>query len=132
MNRIAISGTLAAAVWMAVASGASAQAQQPDQSRPQAQQQKQESIFGSQMMSREERDEYRRRMRSAKTPEERTQIRNEHHDQMVARAKERGITLPAEPPAGRPRGPGMGGGMGGGMGPGPMGPGPGGPRQPPG
>lgn len=122
MNRFALAVALAAAAWAAATGTSSAQNQPSDQPRPQAQQ-KQERIFGSQMMTREERDEYRRRMRAAKTQEERARIRDEHHDQMVARAKERGITLPAEPPAGRPRGPGMGGGMG---------PGSGGPRQPPG
>lgn len=75
-------------------------------------------IFGSQIMSQEERIEHRNRMRSAKTLEEREQIRQEHHQQMLTRAKERGVVLPDEPPM--RRGQGMGGpGMrpGGGMGP---------------
>jgi hypothetical protein len=74
-------------------------------------------------MTPQERSEYRGRMRAAKTQEEREHIRKEHHEQMKARAKEKGVTLPDEPPAR-----GMGGGMGpggGGMGPG-MG---GGPRR---
>ena len=145
MTRTALTGTLAAALLAATLGTAAAQAQQapsppPDQqTRPQAQKPKQERIYGSQMMTREERDEYRRQMRAAKTPEERAQLRKDHHDRMVERAKERGITLPDQPPANRPRGPGMGGGMGpggpGGMGPGGMGPGgrgPGAPGQPPG
>jgi len=85
--------------------------------------QKEEVIYGRQMMTREEITEYRTKMRAAKTVEEREQIRKEHHEKMKARAKERGITLPDEPPM---RGPGMGPG-GGGMGPGKgMGPGGGG------
>ena len=78
----------------------------------------QDRIYGSQLMTKQERNEFRNRMRSAKTAEEREQIRAEHHERMMVRAKERGVTLPDEPPA---RGSGMmgpGGGMGGGMGPG--------------
>jgi hypothetical protein len=83
----------------------------------------QEQVYGSQLMTPQERDEYRARMRSAKTPEERERIREEHHERMKERAKERGMTLPDEPP---PRGRGMG--PGGGMGPGDGGMGPGGRR----
>lgn len=75
-------------------------------------------IYGSQMMTQQERDEYRERMRAAKTQEERERIRAEHHERMRERAQARGITLPDEPPAGRGPGASYGGGMGGGMGPG--------------
>ena len=89
-----------------------------DQTKSKAQDRNQDRVFGSQLMTRQERNEYRNRMRSAKTAEEREQIRAEHHERMMVRAKERGVTLPDDPPA---RGSGMmgpGGGMGGGMGPG--------------
>ncbi len=89
-----------------------------DQDQSKAQDRNQDRVFGSQLMTRQERIEYRNRMRSAKTAEEREQIRAEHHERMMVRAKERGVTLPDHPPA---RGSGMmgpGGGMGGGMGPG--------------
>lgn len=77
-------------------------------------------MYGSQMMTPEERSAYGARMRAATTAEEREQIRREHHEQMKARAQARGMTLPEEPPM---RGSGMGAGMGG-MGPGSgMGPG---------
>jgi len=96
--------------------------------------QMQDQIYGSQLMTPEERSAYRDRMRSAKTAEEREAIRAENHKKMSERAKERGVTLPDEPPAagmGRGMGPGgmgqgmgPGGGMGKGMGPGGgMGPG---------
>lgn len=49
------------------------------------------------MMSSKERDEHRAQMRAAKTPAECTALRDKHHEQMVARAKERGITMPAQP-----------------------------------
>lgn len=87
-------------------------------------------IFGSELMTPEERDAYRQRMWSAQNPEARDQVRREHHEQMVQRAKERGVTLPEEPLA--ERGPGWGPqpGMGPGMAPGPgSGPGPMGPRR---
>jgi hypothetical protein len=92
--------------------------QAPDQTRDQDQ------IYGSQLMTQEERNVYRNRMRAAKTEPEREQIRNEHHEQMKVRAKEKGVTLPDEPPA-RGRGMGPGKGMGPGMGPGDGGMGPG-------
>lgn len=88
-------------------------------------------IYGSQLMTQQERTEYRMRMRTAQTAEERERIRAEHHAQMVERAKAQGVTLPETPPAmGSGMGPG-GGGMGpggGGMGPGGGGMGPGGGR----
>lgn len=90
------------------------QAQAPGQASSQSE----DRIFGRQLMTAQERTDYRNRMRAAKTAEERDKIRAEHHELMKARAKERGVTLPDEPP---PRGGGMGpsGGMkpgGGGMG----------------
>ncbi|MHB8622609.1 MAG: hypothetical protein ACYC9J_03980 [Sulfuricaulis sp.] len=74
-------------------------------------------IYGAQMMTQHERNEYRARMRSAKTAEEREQIRKENHERMKERAKERGVTLPDVPPmrgSGMEPGNGMGPGMGGG------------------
>jgi hypothetical protein len=82
-----------------------------------AQTQKEEQIYGSQLMTQEERTEYHAKMRAAKTAEEREQIRTEHHERMKERAKERGVTLSDEP-SDRGGGMGSGGGMGrgGGMG----------------
>jgi hypothetical protein len=106
-------GTLAFSIGVAAAA---------DPNPAQQQIQAQEQIYGSQIMTQQERDAFRMKMRGAKTPEEREQIRLEHHEKMKKIAKERGLTLPDEPPA---QGGGMGpGGMGpGGMGPGGMGPG---------
>jgi len=74
-------------------------------------------IYGSQLMTTQERNEYRARMRAAKTREERERIRAENHERMKERAKEHGVVLPDAPPR---RGPGMspgpGMGSGGGMG----------------
>ena len=63
------------------------------------------------MMTEQERNEYRARIKAAKTNEEREQIRMEHHERMRERAKVQGLSLPDSPP---PRGSGMGSGMGGG------------------
>lgn len=71
----------------------------------------QERIYGSQLMTKKERAEYRARVHAAKTAEEREKIRKEHHERMKERARERGLTLPDEPPV-----------PGGGMGPAGMGP----------
>jgi sensor c-di-GMP phosphodiesterase-like protein len=86
-----------------------------DQSSTQSQAQTQSQIYGSQLMTNQERTTYHNEMRKAKSEQEREQIRNQHHEQMQIRAKERGVTLPDMPPA---MGGGMGPGMGGGMGPG--------------
>jgi hypothetical protein len=107
--------------------------QTPDQTRDQDRLRTRDpdQVYGSQLMTQEERNAYRNRMRAAKTEQEREQIRNEHHEQMKIRAKEKGVTLPDEPPA-RGRGMGPGKGMGPGMGPGGaggMGPGTGNSRR---
>lgn len=78
-----------------------------------------EAIYGSQLMTAQERLEYQNKMRAAKTAEEREKVRAEHHDAIQARAKAQGKSLPAEPP---PRGTGMGPGSGMGPGGGGMGP----------
>jgi uncharacterized membrane protein YgcG len=76
-----------------------------------------EQIYGSQLMTQQERNEYQAKMRAAKTAEERERIRNEHHKEMRERARARGVTLPDEPPSRRGgMGPGGGMGYGGGMG----------------
>lgn len=87
-----------------------------DQTRDQ-QQVRGRDIYGSQLMTPQERTEFHEKMRAATTREERERIRKEHHEQMEKRAKERGVTLPDEPPD-HPGGMGPGGGMGEGMGPG--------------
>lgn len=92
-------------------------AQQGGGQSTQAQPREQERIYGSQLMTAEERAEYRAKMRAANSLEEREQIRREHHERMVERAKAQGLTLPEEPPArGMRRGTGSAGGDG--MGPG--------------
>ena len=84
-----------------------------------------EQVYGWQMMSQQERLEYRERMRNLKTHEEREAFRMQHHEQMKQRAKERGVELPDMPMSqgqgmmngqGKGMGQGQGQGMGSGMG----------------
>ncbi len=78
-----------------------------------------EPVYGSQMMTEQERNEHRAQLRAAKSKEERDQMRRAHHDHMRHRAQERGVTIPEEPAArggGTGLGPGPGAGPGAGLG----------------
>ena len=79
-----------------------------------------DTVYGWQLMTQQEREEHRAKMRSLKTEQEREAYRIEHHKRMQERAKQKGITLPDDPqPMGKGmRGPAGGGGqgMGGGAG----------------
>lgn len=110
LNRIMVLGSIAGAA-MLMGGAATSVAQSQEQTQDQAQQQ----IFGSQLMTPEERAEYRAKLRAANTMQERERIRTEHHQQMLERARERGMTLPDAPPPASGRG--SGGGAGRGMGP---------------
>jgi len=80
-----------------------------------------ETVWGSSIMTEQERKAHREHMRTATTEEERQKIRLEHHEKMAKRAKERGVTLPEDPAMrgkktgwvdgenpGKGKGPGMG------------------------
>lgn len=83
------------------------------QTQSQLQVQDQERIYGSQLMTEQERNEYRNQMRALKTEQEREAFRKEHHEKMKVRAKAQGAALPDEPPAqGKGMGPGLGQGQG--------------------
>ena len=95
-----------------------------DRIQDRLQTQDQEQIYGSQLMTQQERAEYHAKMRTAKNAMEQEQIRKEHHERMQERAKNQGVTLPNEPPV---KGSSMGSGSGGmGTGSGGMGTGSGG------
>lgn len=83
----------------------------------QTQNQAQDRIYGSQLMTEKERNEHRNKVRSAKTEQEQNRIRHEHHERMKKRAKQQGKTLPDEMPVKGSR-MGAGGGQGRGKGPG--------------
>lgn len=70
-------------------------------------------IYGYQLMTERERSEFRERIRTANSEQEREWIRDEHREQMQARARERGVTLPGLAHGAGPR---QGGGPGGGAG----------------
>jgi len=74
-----------------------------------SQAQNQTQIYGSQLMTKQERMEHRAQMRAAKSDAERKRLRKEHHERMKIRAKKQGVSLPAAPPA---KGGNMGKGMG--------------------
>jgi hypothetical protein len=118
MNKVS---KLAFSLCLALGIPAQAAAQAQDRSRDQTestqrvQAQERDRIYGSELMTPQERAEYQNRMRELRTEQEREAFRLEHHKQMQERAKAKGKTLPDTPPA--DRGPGMGPG-GGGMGPG--------------
>jgi hypothetical protein len=57
-----------------------------------------ELIYGAEIMTHDEREQYRARMRGAKAPGEEARIRGEHRQAMQKRARERGAKL-FEPPA---------------------------------
>ena len=78
-----------------------------------------QEVFGSQLMTQQERMEHRTKMQNMKTKEERERYRMEHHKKMQERAKQQGVTLPDKPRMrnhGMGEGRGMGGGQGGGKG----------------
>lgn len=91
------------------------QAETQTQTQSQLQVQDQERIYGSQLMTEQERNEYRNQMRALKTEQEREAFRKEHHEKMKVRAKAQGAALPDEPPA-QGAGKGVGAGTGKGMG----------------
>ncbi len=71
-------------------------------------------VYGSQLMTEQERLEYREQLREAQTLEEREQLRSEHVERMQQRARDQGANLPDDRPG---MGQGTGQGMGQGMGP---------------
>ena len=57
----------------------------------------QDQLYGSELMTPQERIEQRAKMRAANSAEERALIRQEHHQRMEVRAREKGVTLPEAP-----------------------------------
>lgn len=106
-------------ITMAASAQAADQVRDKTQATQQTQIQDRERVYGSELMTPQERNEYHNRMRVLKTEQEREAFQLEHHKLMQERARAQGKTLPDMPPTGM--GPGM---MGPGMGPGSgMGPG---------
>ncbi len=102
--------TLLISIMTAAITVAAPQVSQSAEQQPAAK--KTQPIYGSQLMTQQERNEYRTRMRAARTREEREAVRAEHHKAMQERAGERGVTLPDQPRKGPGAGIGPGSGMG--------------------
>jgi hypothetical protein len=60
-----------------------------------------EVIYGTELMTQAERDTYLKKLAAAKTEADKDKIRQKHHDDMVALAKKKGVTI-AEPAAAQP------------------------------
>lgn len=102
LKKLVITSTLTSV--LALSSGLTFSAD-PVQAQPQAQ------VYGRDLMTEQERDAQRSKMRAAKTAEEREQLRAEQHERMKARAKAEGKVLSNSPPTGGGKGLGrMGGG----------------------
>lgn len=84
------------------------------QNQTMTQAQSQDRIYGSQLMTPQERNEYQNKMRQMNTEQERAELRAQHHEQMKQRAMEQGKTLPDDVPGnavmqGKGKGHGMSG-----------------------
>lgn len=54
---------------------------------------------GRQLMTPEEQNEHRNKMRNAASADERKAIRKEHHEKMKAKAREKNVAIPENPPS---------------------------------
>jgi hypothetical protein len=91
-NRVRSSIALSAMLLM-VCGGAIA-TEQPQENR-----EKQQQVYGRELMTEEEHAVHHDRMRAAKTDAERQQIRKQNHELMKARAEQQGLSIPEEPPS---------------------------------
>ena len=97
ISRRFLAAAAAAALLGAAAPPAAAQqsvGKAPQQSQPQR-------PYANALMTQEERDAYRKQLQEAKTPEERTKIRDTHRAEMQKRAEAQGLTLQGR--SGQPR-----------------------------
>ena len=95
IRRVVIAAAVALATGIATLP---ASAQQTPPAAPSAQPQR---PYANQLMTQEERDAFRKQMQDAKTPEERTKIRDAQRAEMQKRAAAQGITLQGR--SGQPR-----------------------------
>lgn len=97
ISRLFLAAAAAAAILGAAAPPAAAQ-QPPGKAPQQTQPQR---PYANALMTQEERDAYRKQLQDAKTPEERTKIRDTHRAEMQKRAEAQGLTLQGR--SGQPR-----------------------------
>jgi len=69
---------------------------QAGDSRPDFSRLDDDDIYGRELLSAEERNEYRRQMQNASSAEERRRIEEQHREMVLSRAKERGVNV--QPP----------------------------------
>ncbi|HEX2565904.1 MAG TPA: hypothetical protein VHL85_03535 [Burkholderiales bacterium] len=62
---------------------------------------KRDLIYGAELMTHQEREQYRQRMRGARNAEEKTQAEDQHRKRVRERARKRGLELNAEGVAGK-------------------------------
>lgn len=98
-SRHVLAAVAAATILGAAAPPAIAQQSPPPGAAPQ--QPQPQRPYANQLMTQEERDAYRKQMQDAKTPEERTKIRDAHRAEMQKRAQAQGLTLQGR--GGQPR-----------------------------
>ena len=108
-KKMTLSGLAVAMLFLTGLAGAA------DQAVVQEKSQQTRQTTGRELMTGEERNAQRTKMRSATTKEEREKVRAEHHEEMKEHAKEQGASIPDKPPV-RGQGTGQGGGMGTGQG----------------
>jgi hypothetical protein len=89
--RSSISKTAAVIVIVSATAWSSVGVHAQDQTQTQTQ------VYGHQLMTDAERTAYQTKMRTLKTTTERDAFRLDHHDQMKARAAEKGLFLPDAP-----------------------------------
>jgi hypothetical protein len=92
-SRSCLAGLFAAVLSAGV--GAAAPAPSHDEERA-----RDRDICGYRLMTERERSQYRERIHTAGTEEERARIRDEHREQMKARARQRGFNLSCDEPDG--------------------------------
>lgn len=114
-KKMTLSGLAVAMFFMAGLAGAAGHESVQEKSQ-QKMQDRERPTVGRELMTEEERNAQRAKMRSS-TKEEREKARAEHHEEMKERANEQGASIPDEPSVrGQGMGAGQGGGQGGGMG----------------
>lgn len=71
-----------------------------------------DQIYGKQLMTQQELNQYRAKVQAAKTKQERSRIESQHRAEMQSRAKSRGVSMPDDTPGGKGMAPGGGGAPG--------------------
>jgi hypothetical protein len=70
----------------------------PQQERTRQEARTQQQIYGYDLMTEQERSQYRQQMNSLQTEQERAEFRARHHEEMRKRAEQQGKSLPDKVP----------------------------------